>query len=351
MKVSPVGAQTPKIINPDEGQSAGSDRMARAKAVAAGLDPAIERGPSPDPQVERAEQSIKRIKLRTQRSPDRHKRIEEPAPEAAQATTETAGATPEPKSDVLATTEQAEAVSEETKPLSPQFAALAKQRREIQLERQKLDADKAALETQSGDKKSLEEYRSRIKANALSVLMEEGVTYDQLTEQILASNQETADLSALKAEIKALKDGFENQNKSQTDKEAMQEKQALAQIERETLQLVSQGDDFEMIREAGYAPKVVDLIHRVFKKDGVVMDTAEAASLIEKELLEESLKFARIKKVQSSLNPAPQQKQQTVQQDRPGTKIMRTLTNRDGVSSTTMSKRERAIAAMEGRLK
>lgn len=349
MKISPVAGAVPQSVNPNEGQSAGADRMARAKAIAQGQDPALDRGPAPDPQVERAENSIKRIKLRTQRSPDRHNRVEETPPQTVITPPEGAQA---PVSDVLATTEQATAVSEDTKPLSPQFAALARQKREIQLERQKLDAEKQALASQSGDTKSLEEYRSRIKANALSVLMEEGVTYDQLTEQILASNQENADLTALKSEMKALKDGFDNQTKSMTEREAQQEKQALAQIERETTQLISEGDDFEMIREAGYAPKVVDLIHRVFKKTGEVMDTQEAANLIEAELLEESLKFARIRKVQSKLGAqAPAQKPQPVQQDRPGTKIMRTLTNRDGVSSTSMSKRERAIAAMEGRLK
>jgi hypothetical protein len=258
--------------------------------------------------------------------------------------------TPAP-SDTLASIEQATQASEENKPLSPQFAALAKQKRAQQLKEQELLAKEKALEINQGGMKSLDEYRARIKANALSVLQEEGVTYDQLTEQILASNQENADLAALKAEIKALKEGFDNQSKSQTEREAQVERQVLAQIRRDADQLIAQGgDEYEMVREAGYTPKVVELIHKTLQKTGEILDVAEAASLIEKELLEESLKFARIKKVQSRLNPAPTQTR-AVKYDRPGTKVMRTLTNRDGVSSVSMSKRERAIAAMEGRLK
>lgn len=345
MKVSPVASAVPQSVNPNEGRSVAPDRLARAKAIATGQEPAAAVA---DSQVERAQASIKRIRLKTQQSPDRHTRLEEVAP----ATTPDAPAPTEaPATDTLATTEQAEPTSEASKPLSPQFAALARQKREIQLERQKLEADKAALTTSAPD---LKEYVSKadIKANALKVLLAEGVTYDQLTEQILAEGQGGgAELEVLRSEIKALKEGLDNQTKSLTDRDAQQETQALAVIKRDVEALVAQGDDFEMIREAGYAPKVVELIHRIYKETGEILDNTEAATLIEKELLEESLKFAKIKKVQSSLNPAQPKAPQTVQQDRPGTKTMRTLTNRDGVSSTSMSKRERAIAAMEGRLK
>lgn len=337
MKLSPMAAGQ-VAVNSNEGASAGPDRLAKAKAIASGriTEVAPDRGPPQDPQVDRAQSSIKKIKMRTQVSQDRHLRVEEPT-------------TPqEVLPDTLATTEQVAVASEETKPLSPQFAALARQKREIQLERQKLNAEKAALVTESGDKTSLAEYKARIKANALSVLQEEGVTYDQLTEQILADNgSNNADLSAIKAEIKALKDGFDNRL---SERDVLAETQVKTQIRRTVDQLVATGDDFEMVREAGYAPKVVDLIDKIWKKEGILLDESEATAMVEKELLEESLKFAKLGKVQRSLNPAQVKQTQPVQLDRPNTKIMRTLTNRDGASST-MGKRERAIAAMEGRLK
>ncbi len=354
MKVSPIAAGDPRTVNPNEGSTASPDKLARAKAIAVGEAPA-DRHP-PDPQVEKVQNSLKRIKMKTQLSQNRHLKVEEPVVDATDATKQLGETAPivenTAPSDQTAITEQAVVASEDTKPLSPQFAALAKQKRALQLKEQEILAKEKALETQSGGMKSLEEYRARIKANALSVLMEEGVTYDQLTEQILATNQDNVDLSALKSEIQALKDDLNAQKTSTSERDAATEQQVLAQIKRDADSLIAQGDDFEMIREAGYGPKVVELIHKTFKTTGELLDTQEAASLIEKELLEESLKFAKIKKVQSRLNPTPPpQQKQPAQTDRPNTKIMRTLTNRDGVSSTTMSKRERAIAAMEGRLK
>ena len=357
MKMSPVANGAPKSVNPNEGHTASPDKLARAKAIAAGQEPTQVQA-NPDPQVERAQNSIKRIKLKTQQSPDRHMRLDQPSiletsdtNPAGVTLTESQAVVEQPQNDTLASTEQAPAVSEETKPLSPQFAALAKQRREIQVAQKALEAEKAALAADR--QKVLSDYipKADIQANALKVLLEQGVTYDQLTEQILASNQENPDLVSLKAEIKALKEGLDTQTKTQTQRDVDTETQVKAQIRRTVDQLIAQGDDYEMVREAGYAPKVVDLIDKVWKAEGILLDEAEAATMIEKELLEESLKFARIKKVQSMLNPAQPQKTQPVQTDRPNTKIMRTLTNRDGVSSTSMSKRERAIAAMEGRLK
>lgn len=354
MNIKPVAAGAARSVNPNEGRSASLDRVAAAKAVALGQTPAPgDRGPAPDPQVERAEQSIKRIKMRTQRSVHRHG-----SPELVQEATQTppgagvsaAEPTNSAQSDIVASTEPTEPPSDDNKPLSPQFAALAKGKRALELAQKEFTAQKAAYEAEKATQSTDFVSKADIKSNALKVLLDNGVTYDQLTEQILASNQETADLSALKAELKALKEGFESQNKSVSDKEAATEAQVKADIRRNVDRLIAQGDDYEMVREAGYAPKVVDLIDRVWKKEGVLLDEAEAASTIEKELLEESLKFARLSKVQKQLNPVPTPKA-PVQTDRPGTKIMRTLTNRDGASSVSMSRKERAIAAMEGRLK
>ncbi len=348
MKMTPVAAGSPRSVNMNEGQSASPDRLARAKAISAGESPPQETvQKSGDMQADRAQESIKRIKMRTQRSTDRHQRIEE-TPASVPVSDETA-----PVSDIPDSIEQTAAVTEASKPLSPQFAALAKQKREIQLERQKLDADKAALAASQTNDLSGYVSKADLKASPLKLLLAEGVTYDQLTEEILAQSSDNPNFSRLEADIKTLKEGFENQTKSMSEKEAAIEAQVRAQITRDAQTLISQGDDFEMIREAGYAPKITELIDKTFKKTGEIMDLAEAATLIENELLEESLKFARIKKVQSRLQPAPTpaQQQQPPKQDRPGTKTMRTLTNRDGSTSLSMSKRERAIAAMEGRLK
>lgn len=342
MKIAPVTGAA-RVVNPNEGTATSSDKLARAKAVAAGHEPAPV--VQTDPQVLQVQESQrKRIKMTTQRSPDRHSQAAQVEP-VAQQTVEPTAAAP---GDTLDSTEPVKPTSDGTKPLDPQFVALAKQKREIQLAQKALDDAKSAFETEKQGLLNGYVSKESLKSSALKTLLAEGVTYDQLTEEILASGQENADLSAIRAEIKALKEGFDTQL---TERDAQTEKQVLAQIRNDVDQLIATGDDYETVREAGYAPKVVELIHRVYKDEGKMLEITEAASLIEREALADALKWAKIKKVQKQLNPAPTQQTTPVQQDKPGTKIMRTLTNRDGASSASMNRRERAIAAAEGRLK
>lgn len=360
MKISPLAAGGTPFVNPSEGSSASPERIARAKAISAGQTPEAQ-APVTDPQVARAQESIKRIRLRTKAGPDRFTQslnsdaMVAPADPKLAELAELApeGAVADPVDDSLVPNEQVESVKEDTKPISPQLAAIARQKRMLQLKEQELVAKEKALTTQPAGQ-TLEEYKARIKANALSVLQEEGVTYDQLTEQILATNQENAKISALETKIASLEKGLQDQGRSQTEKDAQTEKQVLAQLTRDATSLVSEGDAYEMVREAGYAPKVVELIHKVYKKTGELMDTAEAANLVEAELLEEALQFAKLKKVQSRLNqaaPAQTKPAAAPQAGEPKKQTMRTLTNRDGSTSLSLDRRQRAIAAMEGRLK
>jgi hypothetical protein len=338
MKVNPVLTGTTAVY-PNEGMAAAPDRMARAKQIAAGQTP-TETPTSGDRQVDRAQNSLKKIKLKTQVSPDRH--LQELPTETA--TVETPG-------DTLAVNEPTVAATEETKPLSPQFAALAREKRALQLEKQKLLAQQKEFDAASGSRTGLEEYRNRIKANALSVLLEEGVTYDQLTEQILAQDKQGIDteaLNELRAKIKALEEGVDQKF---TAREVQAEEAALTNILGEAEQMANIGEDYLLIKEANAFEDVLRTIYNHYKKTGQLLDTKAVMDRKETELLNESIKWAKISKVQSKLNPAPQPQTQPVKQDQPGVKVMRTLTNRDGSSSVSMSKRERAIAAMEGRLK
>ncbi len=347
MKTTPISSADRAPVNPDEGRSAGTDRLARAKAVASGQTP--QETPI-DQQVEKIQNSIKRIKMKTQRSPDRYSPPTKQEVAAFEADVNPPETEEPVKTDLLDKNEPADKATEATQPLSTQFAALAKQKRALQLKEQALLAKEQELASKGTDNTSLQEYKARLKANALSVLREEGVSYDQLTEELLASTPDNgAAYSEIKAELKALKEGLENQNKSLTDRDAAAEQQVLSQMKVEAERLVAEGEDFAMVREAGYVPKAIELIHKTWKTQGEVLDVTEALALIENELLEESLKFARIKKVQSRLNPVPAlEKQPAVQQDGPNRKTMRTLTNRDGASSPS-SARERAIAAFYGR--
>lgn len=298
-------------------------KLAAAKAIAAGETPisvtSIEGETDRTPEPEK-----RKIRMRTNVSPDRF--------DGDDATQEQA------QSAILDSDVPAQVV-EDTKPLSPQVAALAKERRAIQRERMELEALKKELESRTPMNGS-EELVTKLKAKPLSVLLEHGVTYDQITEELLSqSSGLNPEIQSLKAELKALKEGVD---RTLSDRDTRAEQQVLAEMQKEAVILAKTDDTFELVREEGCIPDVMKLIHRTYKETGEVLDVSEAMQLVEDELLKDNLRRIKFKKIQSQLTPTQQPVQQRQNQ-------MRTLTNRDS-SSNGLSRRERAIMAAKGLL-
>lgn len=222
---------------------------------------------------------------------------------------------------------------EATGPLSPQFAALAKQRRALQVKERALQEREKQLSSPGQESIPL----SRLKSEPLSVLLESGVTYEQLTEEIL-KHQGNPEIRALKTELNSLKEGID-QKWTQRDQQA--EQQVLAEMRSEASKLVAQDDDFELIRETRSVPDVMDLIERTYRQSGEVLDIREACQLVEDELFKETQRLAKTKKVSSQFGPVQQQLQPQ--------RGFRTLTNRD-TATAPMSAKARALAAFRGEL-
>jgi hypothetical protein len=225
---------------------------------------------------------------------------------------------------------------EDTKPLSPQFAALARQRRALQVkEREIAEREKAltSVSTQSPDA-----LIQRIKSEPLSVLQEYGVTYDQLTQSILDNQNYNPEIQALKAELKAVKEGVD---KTLSDKDLQAEQQVLAQIEREVHNVAQSDPQFELIKLRHAEPDVKNLIHRTYKETGEVLDTEEAMRLVEEELTKEALEIVNSNKIKARQQPPQQQL---------GPKQIKTLTSRD-TARPIMDRRARALAAALGQLR
>lgn len=332
MKVSPIAQGTGVPAQSDtSGKSVAPDTRARAIAIASGQEPEAPQ-PTGDAQVDRI--NTKRIKMNTQQSTNRH---ESPVAEVVEQVLES------PTTD---TVEPAQ-VEEETKPLSPQFAALARQKRALQVKERELAQREQALTAQPVQAGGIS--LEKLKADPLGVLQGAGVTYDQLTEAILNNDPSSIDPQKLRMEIKEeLKKELLGEFST---RDQLAEKQVLGEIKREAIELVSNNENYEAINAARAQDTVVDLIHRTWKETGEVLDVTTAAELVENQLLDEALPFARLKKVQSRLTPAQEEQvEQTPPPQRPGTKVMRTLTNRDN-ATPMLDRRSRAIAAMLGTLK
>jgi hypothetical protein len=228
---------------------------------------------------------------------------------------------------------------EATEPISPQFAALAKQRRAFQQERRAFLEEKKAFEAakQGSDVVPI----SRIKQEALNVMLEAGVTYDDLTNQIMAA-QGNPEITELKTQITSLK---EDLDKKFTEREEQQIQAGLQRKGREVDQLLV-NDEFELVRATGSKKDVLKLIERTFRETGEELDTKEALKLIEDELFARNQKLAGLKKMQGLFAQQPQQVSEA--QQRP--QGMRTLTNKD-TASVPMDRRRRALAAWAGTLK
>ena len=187
--------------------------------------------------------------MKTNASPDRFE-VEVPS-EAAPET---------PISTEIDTSGQTNAAVESTQPLSPQFAALAKERRALQVMKRELAEKEAQLsKPPEGDYIA----KADLLANPLKIF-EAGLTYDQLTEAILANQSGMSpELKALKDEIKALKEGVDSRF---TTQEETQEMSALNQIADDIESLSKEGDDYELFRSRDGLKRALNKIYTHYKK-------------------------------------------------------------------------------------
>ncbi len=256
-------------------------------------------------------------------------------------------------------------------PLSAQHLALIRREKALRAQAQKQEQaykarEQALIEREAQlAKPSAPDYsnhvsKDQIKQNALQVLADAGVSYEELTQQIL--NQSPVDpraearAAALEAKIAKLEQAAEDAKKSQATAQDEQYKAALLQIESDVQEMVDAGDDYEMIKVTNSTKDVVDYIEAHFKKTGKVMDSEMAAQRVEEYLLEEAEKLAKTKKMIKRLTPATStqapvtQAQTASAMSQKQVPQMKTLTNTNS-SSRQMTARERALLAFRGELK
>lgn len=327
MKISPV-ANTPTINQPSATGLA-PDKLARIKGIAAGQPP-----------VEPTEDDKEKLLAAAQSAAPQRKIVMNVNKTPQALTKEMAEEqVVEPESTTLDAVEPAKEESEVTQPLSPQLAALAKQRRALDV-REKAIADREKALT--GQTKA--DLEAKLKSNALSTLQELGITYDQLTNEILTSQGNiNPEVEKLKAELAELKGGVEDRF---SKAENAQNESAINYVADKLDTLIATGDDFELLKAAEGEEEVIRRVYNHWKKTGKELDVSQVAKEYQDELAKEFDKYAGLKSVQSRLAPAePAIVTPTAQQQG-----IRTLTNKDS-ARPTMDRKQRAILAMRGQLK
>lgn len=251
--------------------------------------------------------------------------------------------------------------------VSRQFAILAKQEKQLRLKQQQQlqafktrEAELTAREAALIQKPQIDpnQYISKdeLKRNTLRQLADAGITYEELTQQILNTSPTDPRTEAIIAkqsqELSDLRARLDAQDKSQVEGQQQARQAAVRQITRDVKDLITMDPAFETIKATNSISDVVELIERTFDKDGYVLSVEEASQQVENYLMEEALKLTRIGKIKSRLeeaaqsnqskkNSSPQQTQQS---------SMKTLTNATS-SSRQLSARERALLAFKGELK
>lgn len=202
--------------------------------------------------------------------------------------------------------------------------------------------------------------KTRFKQDPLGVLAESEVSYDDITQrQLEAQNVNPhvkAHISKLEAQLQAMQVKIDETAKAQESQLEESTQAALRQISRDAAQIVAKDSTgaYEFVKAYGKAgiDAVRDLIKAEFDETNETMSTEEALQLVEQEYEQRFDKFSKLNKVQKRLQAptvqTPEQKQTLVPNSQP--QPMKTLTNAAG-STRQLSARERAILAMEGKLK
>lgn len=252
--------------------------------------------------------------------------------------------------------------------LSRQFAQLARQEKAIRAQQQAIKAKEAVLAAREAELAAkmapqapdLTNYidKNRFKTDPLSVLEETGLSYDELTQQLI--NRQPTDprvmntIQRLEAKIASLEEQNKTAQKSQVESQQQAYNAAVKQIRMDAVSLVKNDPSFETIKATGSVGDVVELITETYNKDGILLTVEEAAQQVEDYLVEEATKLAKIDKIQKRLQaansnkqPAATVKQQQPQKTQAQPQTMKTLTNNTS-SSRKLTAKERAILAFKG---
>lgn len=262
-----------------------------------------------------------------------------------------------------------ETAPEDKAKLDNQYQIIARKERQLRAKQQQLESTiknrEEAIKSRETELARREQEllggyisKQKLKSNPLLVLNEEGVTYDELTQQILNSspmdprmealiNKQSEQLTQLQAKV----DAYENNTKTA---QANQKASALKQIKRDAGDMVKANpEEFALIQATNSLQDVVDLIDKTYEEEGYVMSLEDALNETETYLIEEADRLARIDKIKKRI-AAPQANAQQPDKQTPNQsqqqQPMKTLTNSVG-STRRLSAKERAVLAFKGQLK
>lgn len=241
--------------------------------------------------------------------------------------------------------------------LNSKFAILSRNQQRLRQQTRVLEEQRRAFEVERKEIEQVKAWKERIKQDPYGVMLEQGLTSDQVASLMLNQPQPMdQNMLLMKQQLEAATAKIQSLESRQSTAQDVQLEAARKQILHDVKQVVSSDESFEAIRSHGPQAEhaVVTLIEETYNKDGYVMNTDDAIKEVEDYLVEEAIKLAQIKKVKSRLYPAATENVQAVPQKTQNPQKINTLSNRM-VPSTTQpmsdkERRARAIAAFQGKI-
>lgn len=188
--------------------------------------------------------------------------------------------------------------------LSPQLTALARREQKLQAQLLDFQTKQSEFEAKQADFIPKSELQTKVRQKTSETLKEVlGVTYDELTQLILAEQNGVDTKDAAIQELSAKIDKMES---SQTEAQKKQTEAVINNYRTEIGRLVDSNDEYETIKARGAQDFVLQHILDTFNdpEDGAILTIEEAAKDIEEALFNEALELTKLKKVQAKL-PAP----------------------------------------------
>lgn len=245
--------------------------------------------------------------------------------------------------------------------------ALRQQQLALKAEREAMQGDKGSREAERAELERLRAREKRLAEDPYSVMLEQGMTADQVAAKLLNQpNPADQRVLLLEQELKALKAANEKTSTKVDEQATAQRDAAIKQIDADVKMLVDADPQFETIKARNAQAAVTALIVDIYdngdpadptnRPAGTMLSNEEAAQIIEDFLLEEAMTLAQLPKVQTKLGA----KQAALQEElakkpvqpakQPGPA---TLSNRMTPSTTKTltwaERRARAIAVAEGK--
>lgn len=207
------------------------------------------------------------------------------------------------------------AASSEVTPTDPRIEHLAKRERALRHRDRQFKERETQLQAEIQTLKQKElEYQSnyipkqKLREQTWDVLANEGISYDQLTQQALQSpvTPEMIELKRVQEQIKKQEEAITAFKTDAQKQQEAQYAQALKLIERDVKSLVAADPDaYECVQSQGADAEqaAVELIKETFDNEGILISPEEALKEVEEYLLENAIKVSQLKKIQAKLKP------------------------------------------------